>query len=266
MCDPSLEAADPAIRGPEVQSDLPTGESALVRDDVELREQLAQARRQIRELASALTQVEQRERRKLAASLHDELAQLLILSKMKLSAIRPINAAETIRAVLETQQFLDEAIRFTRQKMADLAPAHLHETGIVAALESLASRVQQSHDLRVTFHDDGRPKPLPEDVRSLVFNCARELLTNTLKHAKTCETTIELALEGRLLRMCVRDQGVGFDPQRALDRGTTHEGGFGLLNLRDRVQMFNGELDVQSAPGRGTTITLTVPLEPMAMQ
>ena len=149
---------------------------------------------------------------------------------------------------------------------SDLAPPHLHESGIVAALSSLAARLQQSHDLRVQFRDDGKPKPLPDDLRALVFNCARELLTNTVKHAQTCEAVIELSLEGRFLRLCVRDLGVGFDPLRALSRGMTHAGGFGLLNLRDRVQMFDGELHVHSEPGHGTTITLTVPVQAMGMQ
>lgn len=237
---------------------------AGAREAEDLRAQLEQAREQLQNAASTLILAEQRERKKLAASLHDELAQLLIGAKLKLSTISELNAAETetMRVVRETEQLLGEAIRYAREQIVNLAPPFLPETGIVAALACLADRMQQSYGLRVLISDDGKAKPLSEDLGLLVLCCARELLVNTVKHAQAIEAMIDLALEGRLLRMSVKDQGVGFDAKQALSRGVSQEGGFGLPSLRDRVGMFGGQLDVKSELGLGTEVTLTIVITP----
>lgn len=235
---------------------------AGARETEDLRAQLEQAREQLQNAASMLILAEQHERKKLAASLHDELAQLLIVAKLKLSTISELNAAETMRVVRETEQLLGEAIRYAREQIVNLAPPFLPETGIVAALACLADRMQQSYGLRVLISDDGKAKPLSEDLGLLVLCCARELLVNTVKHAQAIEAMIDLALEGRLLRMSVKDQGVGFDAKQALSRGVSQEGGFGLPSLRDRVGMFGGQLDVKSELGLGTEVTLTIVITP----
>jgi signal transduction histidine kinase len=237
---------------------------AGARETEDLRAQLEQAREQLQNAASMLILAEQHERKKLAASLHDELAQLLIVAKLKLSTISELNAAETMRVVRETEQLLGEAIRYAREQIVNLAPPFLPETGIVAALACLADRMQQSYGLRVLINDDGKAKPLSEDLGILVLCCARELLVNTVKHAQAIDAMIDLSLDGRLLRMSVKDQGVGFDPKQALSRGVSQVGGFGLPSLLDRVRMFGGQLDVKSELGLGTEITLTIVVTPQS--
>jgi signal transduction histidine kinase len=133
----------------------------------------------------------------------------------------------------------------------------LHELGISPALEWLGEEVERTFGLRVLVRDDGRPKPLAPEVRSILYRAARELLINVAKHARTHAASIEAHSQGGRVVVTVSDQGAGFDVAAAtgpLKRG------LGIVSVRERLALVGGSVDIRSAPGAGTTAVVSLPL------
>jgi signal transduction histidine kinase len=215
--------------------------------------------RRLRELVGELGRAEQRERQRLAAELHDNLVQLLVVCKMRVSAIRAAAPprSETADEATLVAGFLDEGIAYGRSLMAELSPVQLNDHDLGAAIESVAKRMEP-HGLRVRVMDDDRPKPLHPDILGLLFQSVRELLFNVIKHARAKEATVTLERSGREVRVTVSDAGAGFDPATKRDAPSA-EGGFGLLSIRERLDLLGGRMEVHSAPGRGTRVALIAP-------
>ncbi|ALA59090.1 ATP-binding protein [Nitrospira moscoviensis] len=215
----------------------------------------------LRALASELTLAEQRERKKLAAELHDYLAQMLALGRMKVAQLRPrlATALEAAAPLREIDDLFRNAITYTRSLMAKLSPPVLEELGLPAALKWLAEQMPL-HGLAVEVRSAVEKVPLPDDRAVLLFQSVRELLINVAKHAGTDRATVTLRLdEAGRLHVDVQDAGRGFDPA-ALEAASGGEH-FGLFSVRQRMDDMGGWFTVRSAVGQGTTVTLTLPLE-----
>ena len=223
--------------------------------------ELVQSQTRLRELASELNLAEQRERKRLAIELHDHLQQLLVLGKLKLGQGKRL--AKPIPAVLDviqqTDEVLSDALNYTRSLVADLSPPVLREHGLVAGMKWLAERMQR-HELRVTVESQQDTIELPEERALLLFQSVRELLINAAKHAKCHRATVVLSQHDGALCISVRDEGAGFDMTRAAENATTEPSKFGLFSIRERMKALNGSFQIQTAPGRGTTCILTLPL------
>ena len=220
---------------------------------------LVHSQARLRALASELVLTEQRERRRLATDLHDYLAQLLVLARLKLSQALPKTAAgPASELLLQAQDALKQALTYTRTLVADLTPPVLREFGLPAALIWLGDHMRP-HGLSVTVTIEEDAFSLPEDQAVLLFQSVRELLMNVSKHAGTDQATVTLSkAEGEVLRIVVEDRGQGFDVT-AGDRPTAQ---FGLFSIRERMQVMGGTLETDSAPGRGTKAVLSLPLKP----
>jgi signal transduction histidine kinase len=239
-------------------------EAPPIRGDAEAeakhRNELRQRREQLRHMAIELSQAEHRTRRRVATSLHDELAQVLLVAQMKLRVLEQglgVQNAQTLHDVVET---LNDAMTYTRTLMHELAPPMLYDLGLVAALEALAEKYRQRHGLRVVVQDDDQPKPLSEDMRAAVFEAVRELLMNVVKYAHTGRARVALRRDGPWLLVSVEDGGVGFDPAKAVTR-PTEKGGFGLFNIRQRFELLGGGVSIDAAPGKGARVEIRVALE-----
>jgi DNA-binding NarL/FixJ family response regulator/anti-sigma regulatory factor (Ser/Thr protein kinase) len=214
----------------------------------------------LRALASELTLAEQRERKRLAGELHDYLAQMLALGRMKIGQLRPTlvsvpHAAEPVR---EIDELFKNALSYTRSLMAKLSPPVLDELGLPAALAWLAEQMPL-HGLSVEVRLAQDDVTLPDDEGVLLFQSVRELLINVAKHAGTDRATVALRVdEQRRLHVSVEDRGRGFEPA-AIEAKPSGEH-FGLFSVRERMQAMGGWLDIRSAIGRGTTVTLVLPL------
>ena len=174
--------------------------------------ELLQSQERLRALASDLTLTEQRERRKLATDLHDYLAQLLVVGRMKLrQAYNRAREQSTINHLEQLDKIFDDSLTYTRTLIADLAPPSLQEFGLVEALKWLREQMR-SHGLSVTVTTDLQHINLPEDQAILLFQSVRELLFNVIKHAQTDVALVTLdAMQTGELRVVVEDSGVGFD-------------------------------------------------------
>jgi signal transduction histidine kinase len=212
-------------------------------------------------LATEITLAEDTARRKLASELHDGPAQNLTGMRLTLAAMkRKLTEPEQIERIVELEQVLEDTTLQTRTLMLELAPPGLHENGLVEALRWLAERVRQQQRLMVTVEDDGSPKPLEDQVTVLLFQTVRELLQNVVKHARSKRATVRCASEDDQLLIDVIDPGVGFEVQ-AIGRLPTRHGGFGLFNIRERLKLMGGNIDIHSVVGEGTTVRIRVPLK-----
>ena len=218
----------------------------------------------VRKLARELDQTEQRERRRLAERLHDHLQQLLIGVRLKLSAlVGRLKQSGDRQAVEEADELLDEAVQESRAITRELSPPSIPEGGLKAAFEQLAECMEQTHGLKVHLAIHADTEPASEDLRFFLHRAARELLMNTVKHAaaenvKTEEAHLMLERLEEHIRLTVEDRGPGFNPSAITE--SSAESGYGLRSLREKCELLGGKFEIDSAPGRGTRTTLTLPL------
>jgi len=225
---------------------------------VELRDSHAR----LRALANELNLAEQRERKRLAVELHDYLAQLLVVLRMKLRQAAQLvtdNKAETM--LKEADQILTQSLDYTRSLVAELTPPALHEFGLTQALAWLASQMQQ-HGLEVLITHQQETLEIPEDQAVLLFQSVRELLFNVLKHANARQATVSLSVTPtHELHLSVTDDGCGFDPE-TLSKQQTDSKRFGLFSLRERLAAMGGRFEIKSSVDQGTRALLVTPYWP----
>jgi PAS domain S-box-containing protein len=240
-----------------------------LKDELEARvtertHELMEKQDQLRTMAAELTLTEQRERRRLASELHDYLAQLLVVCRMKLSQaerqFRPDSDATWLK---EIDQILDQSLTYTRSLVAELSPEVLYQFGLPKALEWLGEQMLQ-HGLVVRVESETDSLPLSEERAVLLFQSVRELLFNVIKHAETDHAAVSLTkLSNGEICIRVSDEGQGFE----LAASTMPAGHrsvpmcFGHISIQERMKALNGRLDIDSSPGHGTTVTLVLPKE-----
>ena len=226
----------------------------------EAEQQLRAYQRKLKSLASELSLAEERERRRMAAGLHDHACQNLVLSNMKLQGLRrclPAGPAQTVEAVCET---LNETIEGIRELTFDLSSPTLYKFGLSAALEELLKdKLRSEHAIHCQFTDDGQPKPLSQDVVILLFQSVRELLINTIKHAQAREVALDIRRENGSIHITVTDDGIGFDVNEILSF-PPQKRSVGLFNILERLDYVGGSLEMESRPGHGSRFLLVAPL------
>ena len=211
----------------------------------------------LRALAQEVIVTEARERHHLAQELHDMVSQSLVLTHMRLSSLRAHTADRGELDDIIT--LLAQTIEQTRTLTFELSPPILYELGLPAALEWLAETLEARHHLRITVRHNARPETLDNDVRVCLFSAVREVLFNVIKHARARHVTVQLHQDTAAIRVEIRDDGVGFTPNLyPYLRDNTHS--FGLFSIRERLRHLGGHLDITSAPGQGTTVTLVLPV------
>lgn len=211
----------------------------------------------LRSLTSQLSLAEERERRQIAAELHDNVGQILAMMKMTLVRLeRMVTSSEIAEPVEKLRELCDRAIGGTRFLTSELSPPVLYELGFEAAISWLAEKHEEKHGVRVKLDDDQAPKPLTDDVRVFLFQAVRELLVNAAKHAQVDQVRVSLGRDRDVIRITVIDDGKGFDTSE-LKKSC----GFGLYNIGERLSSVGGNFAVRSEPGRGTQVTLLAPLK-----
>ncbi len=200
------------------------------------------------------------ERGRWARDLHDETLQSLSALQIRLANARRVGRAGALEeAVDEAIGHLREGIGDLRALIADLRPAALDELGVEAALEGLAERTKRhgievdvNIDLAYEGHRDDR-RHTPE-LEIALYRIIQEALSNATKHGRASRAVVEIHEDTGTVHLAVRDDGVGFDPSFEV-------GGFGLLGMRERVQLLDGTLRVESTPGDGTVVQASIPIQ-----
>jgi len=226
----------------------------------EAEEKIRSYQEQLRSLASQLSLTEERERRILATELHDHIGQILALTQIKLGGLRNKAKGTNLEApVNEVRDLVEQVIKSTRSLTFELSPPILYDLGLEAALEWFGEHLQEQHGLLVEVRSDAESKPLNNETRVLVFKVARELMLNSVKHGQAKNLRVVLGRAKHNLTIEVADDGVGFTTP-ASEAEIKKTGGFGLFSIRERLQHLGGRLEVESAPGQGTRISLVIPL------
>jgi signal transduction histidine kinase/CheY-like chemotaxis protein len=224
-------------------------------------DQLNTRNSQLRALAGELTLTEQRERRRLAKMLHDHLQQLLVGARFRVSILRRTDDPHIQQASTEIEELLSQSITASRTLTAELSPPILHEGGFSAGLQWLGRWMADKHGLVVEVDADNEFPALSADIRALLFDSLRELLFNAVKHAGVNRAHVGLEIsDGGMLRIAVTDHGQGFDPA-AINPSRERGGGFGLFSIRERLTLLGGKMMIDSAPGKGTRILLSLPFD-----
>jgi signal transduction histidine kinase len=200
------------------------------------------------------------ERRRWARELHDETLQSLAGLQMVLGSARKAGSADALAAAVgDAVERLEHEIGNLRALITDLRPAALDEFGTKGALETLALRVERNGievDLDVELaHGQGRaPTRHTEEVEAAIYRIVQEALTNAAKHGGATKARVEVTEDESTVHIVVSDDGAGFDPAAAT-------AGFGLLGMRERVELLGGTIEIESAPGSGTTVNVSVPAQ-----
>jgi PAS domain S-box-containing protein len=244
-------------------------QAQLVESRVELRkmadsleEQVAHRTSQVRALARALTLAEQKERQRLSHILHEELQQILFAAKARFDLLGDelAGCSEGARAeAAEVQRLTAKALDTTKMLAVEFNPPILKSEGLDEALRWLAYHMEQSYGVKVEVHIPEGLRVIPEEERTLVVQLVRELLYNVAKHAGARSALVSVRHAADRLSISVEDRGTGFDVASWKASGGGEH--LGLFSIQDRVHLFGGHFDVESAPGKGTRITIGLPFD-----
>jgi PAS domain S-box-containing protein len=211
----------------------------------------------LRRLGGRLMEAQEQERIRIARELHDDICQRLALLEIELERIK--YDPELQRPALQCD--MDHLTQFTKEIGSDLQSLshELHSSkleilGTAAAMKSFCAEFSRQHNLEVEFSSSNVPLPLSREVSIGLYRVLQEALHNALKHSRMRYFAAQLRGENGSVELMVRDFGIGFDP------GTATRGrGLGLISMRERINLLNGTLSIESRPMRGTTIRAIVP-------
>jgi PAS domain S-box-containing protein len=219
---------------------------------------LKEANKQLKQYTYKITRVQEEERKRIAYELHDDTAQYLSILKMQIGALAESGEIQSPK-VKKSLQFLekdaDRAFNDVRRYSHELRPVVLEHQGLVAAFEQIADDYNKLGQLSVEFQIEGIEPEISEDVKLGFYRIAQEALNNTRKHAQASRAYIDLKFYRKQIQMTVRDNGVGFDIKQAVKR-SEGKGSLGLMSMRERAELIDADLKIDSEPGKGTKVCL----------
>ncbi|MEI7662587.1 MAG: sensor histidine kinase [Bacteroidota bacterium] len=222
--------------------------------------------RQIREKTTELQQErfgrmrsvidgEEMERQRLSRELHDGIGQLLIAIKLRMESLLYQEGKDIGNSIQELKKYFDQIIDEVRRISNNLMPSVLEAFGITIALRNLFSETEEHSGLRIHFEAKGDYDDLDKKIKTYVYRLTQEAISNIVKHAEASEVRVNLTSQDESLLLVIRDNGKGFTPETA-----GKDGGNGIHNMRERASLLQGNIEIRSAPSKGTTITLNVPI------
>lgn len=230
--------------------------------EVRVRERTAELRlsqEKLRSLAAELELTEERERRQIASDLHDSIGQILSFSSRELKTLQKSSPEEMSKSLQQVSSQLDKAIEQARTLSFDLSPSILYDLGFEVAIEDLVDKFSREKKIRCCFENCRMPKPLTDDVKILLYRAVRELLINTAKHSHAGVVKVSLLRSSSDIYVTVEDDGRGFDAS-VLNGGMEKVKGFGIFNVRERLNHIGGQFKIETSKDKGTKVTLTAPL------
>ncbi len=225
-------------------------------------EQLKASRERIFTLAAHLETVKEEERKRIARDLHDETSQVVASLSAHLEAASNVLPETSIKAksLLKKARELSTSILDELHKVIyELHPFLLDDLGLVATVESLIDNNLKTAGLKVGLKTKGKLRRLSPDKELTLFRVIQEALGNIVRHAKAKNVTVGFAFLKDTLKVRIIDDGIGFDVQKVTDVKERPRG-LGILGMRERTGLINGSMSISSQPGKGTEITIVIPL------
>lgn len=220
-------------------------------------EKIIEANKQLRLLSEYLQNIREEERTHIAREIHDELGQQLTIMKMDVSwldeKLGKTNESVGLRTK-ELKEMLDKTVMTVRKIASDLRPSLLDDMGLGAAIEWQLAEFEKRSGVKTKFVNMETEMVLSDNVKTGLFRIVQESLTNVSRYANAKKTTISLQQKEGNIVLVIKDNGAGFDKEKIASKKT-----FGILGMKERSEMLGGVYEINSIPGKGTTITVTVP-------
>jgi len=235
---------------------------AVAIENARLLELVRKSEEDLRTLNVQLINVQEDERKKLAQELHDEVSQTLFAMKMNLDMAKknlPMNldGLEDIKDRLtDTKELLSQTIDRIRNLTTDLRPSMLDDFGLIAALKGHIDNFIKRTNVKVYLKTKNFKTRLSSEVETTLYRILQEALTNVAKHAKATEVSILVAQDNHRVSLSVKDNGIGFEPEKL----TFPKDKLGLLGIKERVKLLNGEFEIRSKANKGTKLSVKIPL------
>jgi len=256
-----LVAHDRAI-GVIAVHDKVAGDGRFSDDDLRLAETFAAraavavdlSQRVARDALRRVVTAQELERRRLARELHDETGQALTSMLLGLKAVEDAGSTEEMRAAsADLRELVVQTLQDVRRLAVELRPRALDDFGLVPALERLTSSLAEHTGIAVDFESALGDERLPSELETALYRIVQESLTNIVKHARATRVSVLVARREGEVVVVIEDDGAGFDPERPAD-------GIGLLGMRERAELVEGTLTIESREGGGATIIAEVPV------
>jgi signal transduction histidine kinase len=219
-------------------------------------DEVEHARGALRELSARLIAVQESDRKSLSRELHDEIGQSLsavLLGLGNVAGMLPEDGNGTARAQLnDLRRLAERSVAVVRDMSLLLRPSMLDDLGLIAALQWQAREISRTSNVAVYVTAESVPDDLPDEHRTCIYRVVQEALRNVVRHAKARSVRIRLEQAGESLVLTIQDDGRGFAPER--------EKGLGLLGMEERVIHLQGSFQIESTPGKGTSIRVDLPV------
>jgi two-component system sensor histidine kinase UhpB len=219
-----------------------------------------------RQRAAQIINAQEEERKRVARELHDETSQVLTSLLISLALLEEsITSPEARERISETRQLAHQTLRAIRSLSIDLRPSALDDLGLLPAVRWYIKEYQQKSGIKVEYQADGLKERLTSEVETVIYRIVQEALTNVARHAHAQNVNVHLKEKNNAIEVMIQDDGRGFDVQHLLNTkpGLGQERGWGLVGMFERAQLLEGTLEIDSRPGKGTTIHALIPLHPL---
>jgi two-component system, NarL family, sensor histidine kinase UhpB len=258
-----VRAGDLAVRArPSPLADVEVAQLATTLNAI--LDEVQRHQEQMRALSGRVIRAQEEERQRIARELHDDTGQVLTLLLIRLKLLEGQPGAEALQGQIgELRGLVSGAIDQVRQLALNLRPPSLDQLGLIPALRTLATTFTANTRLPVALELPRTAVRLSPEQTIAVYRVAQEALTNVAKHANATTIALAVTLSGEALRLSVRDDGMGFDPERIArpaGRGAESGPGVGLFGMEERARLVGGTLRITSARGGGTRVTLDLPM------
>ena len=214
----------------------------------------------LQKLTSEISMIEEKQKKEIAANIHDHLSQSLVISKMRISDLEKKPELNSIYKDLDfIKSHISNALENSRKITYELSPPVLYQLGIVDALDWYAEETENKYDIKFQFNSNVDTVKLSDVKSILIFRCVQEAVTNTIKYAEATSITLKLTKDKKAVDILITDNGKGFDTA-VLNAGGNSSSGFGLFAVKERIRSMNGLLTITSEIKIGTKIKIYVPL------
>ncbi|KAB2903129.1 MAG: HAMP domain-containing protein [Anaerolineae bacterium] len=212
---------------------------------------------------SAITSAQEDERLRLARELHDQTSQSLVALNHRVQMIAPYlnDQPEAAELVSETRSMITQTLDDLRRVVRALRPVYLEELGLTPALQMLARDLDPDKQMRVEFERAGSPQRLTPENEIAIYRIAQEALSNAWRHSEATQIWLTVQFDDHQIMVSVRDNGRGFvAPRHAIELTEGGQRHFGIMGMYERASLVGAHLHVQSAPGKGTKVTIRCPI------
>lgn len=227
-------------------------------EDFQQVNELIENAKEKQEFGLKIIEAQEEERRKISREIHDgpaqTLANILLRSEIVDKTYRNGNFKEALDEIHHIRKLIRSSLYEVRRIIYDLRPMALDDLGLVPTIRKYVNTISEYEKLPIDFTLIGHEKRLPSDYEVACFRLAQEALQNAIKHAEATRIQVKLEIRDDSINLLVKDNGKGFDVNNRKDKT------FGLIGMRERVEMLEGELNIRSTVGKGTTVSFHIPL------